>query len=340
MEINVKRLLSFILFALIISGMTLCVFASGDFSVAITSDKDYASVGETVTLTVSLSGTPSSSSGSISVTVGDALEVVSGEMITAGAAMKSFDTATNKGVAALASAGSFDGDFARITLRVKEGEGRDVSVTVKLNPSGAGQSATYTVAEEPEITAAATVGAAEAASGESVTLDVTLSGAPKIKSLAVSDVSYASSALELTNVEWIVPNTLLSRWDATTGKGVAALENETDVNGAILRLTFNAKSGASEGEYPVSLTVSAKDKSGDPIALTNVPGAVTVTSPVLKGDVNGDGKFTSKDISLLKRVVAGTAAEGAYNELNADVNGDGKFTSKDISALKKIIAQG
>ncbi|MBR0302264.1 MAG: dockerin type I repeat-containing protein, partial [Clostridia bacterium] len=58
------------------------------------------------------------------------------------------------------------------------------------------------------------------------------------------------------------------------------------------------------------------------------------------GDVNGDGKFTSKDISILKRVIAGTAAEGTYNELNADVNGDGKFTSKDISALKKIIAQG
>ena len=72
-----------------------------------------------------------------------------------------------------------------------------------------------------------------------------------------------------------------------------------------------------------------------PVHIKAAP-AVVVTP----GDVNGDGKFTSKDISLLKRVIAGTAAEGTYNELNADVNGDGKFTSKDISTLKKIIAQG
>ncbi|MBQ7714937.1 MAG: hypothetical protein IJT70_03600 [Clostridia bacterium] len=63
-------------------------------------------------------------------------------------------------------------------------------------------------------------------------------------------------------------------------------------------------------------------------------------TPVLPGDVNGDGKFNSKDIALMKRVIAGTAAEGSYNAANADLNGDGKYTNKDLSALKKIVAQG
>ncbi|MBR0303532.1 MAG: dockerin type I repeat-containing protein, partial [Clostridia bacterium] len=57
-------------------------------------------------------------------------------------------------------------------------------------------------------------------------------------------------------------------------------------------------------------------------------------------DVNGDGKFNSKDIALMKRIIAGTAAAGTYNEANADITGDGKFTNKDLSALKKIVAQG
>ena len=63
-------------------------------------------------------------------------------------------------------------------------------------------------------------------------------------------------------------------------------------------------------------------------------------NPVLPGDVNGDGKFNSKDLALMKRIVVGTAAEGTYNEANADVNGDGKYTNKDVAALKKIIANG
>ncbi|MBR0303310.1 MAG: BspA family leucine-rich repeat surface protein, partial [Clostridia bacterium] len=66
----------------------------------------------------------------------------------------------------------------------------------------------------------------------------------------------------------------------------------------------------------------------------------TAAVQVLRGDANGDGKFNSKDLSLLKRIVAGTAEDGTYNAANADVNGDGKYTNKDVSALKRIIAQG
>ncbi|MBR0303418.1 MAG: dockerin type I repeat-containing protein [Clostridia bacterium] len=58
----------------------------------------------------------------------------------------------------------------------------------------------------------------------------------------------------------------------------------------------------------------------------------------IPGDANGDEKLTAKDLSLLKRVVAGGAVSEFFVEGNADVNYDGKFTAKDISELKRIIA--
>ncbi|MBR0303419.1 MAG: dockerin type I repeat-containing protein, partial [Clostridia bacterium] len=73
---------------------------------------------------------------------------------------------------------------------------------------------------------------------------------------------------------------------------------------------------------------------GEVTDVTEIPPLVTV----LRGDANCDGKFTAKDLSLVKRVVAGGAEEGAYNAANADVNGDGKYTNKDVSMLKRIIA--
>ncbi|MBR0303839.1 MAG: hypothetical protein IJQ80_08310, partial [Clostridia bacterium] len=93
---------------------------------------------------------------------------------------------------------------------------------------------------------------------------------------------------------------------------------------------------------------SVDDGDGEPVvkaageALT-VTENVTVTATfseiqVVPGDANGDGKFNSKDLSLLKRIVAGTAEDGTYNAANADVNGDGKYTNKDVAALKRIIA--
>ena len=59
--------------------------------------------------------------------------------------------------------------------------------------------------------------------------------------------------------------------------------------------------------------------------------------PPLLGDVNGDGKLTTKDISPLKKYIAGAFTDDDIVIVNADTNGDGKVTTKDISALKKLL---
>ena len=60
----------------------------------------------------------------------------------------------------------------------------------------------------------------------------------------------------------------------------------------------------------------------------------------LPGDVNGDCKLNSRDLSLLKRYVAGAVSDDDVVQVNVDIDGDGKTSSRDISALKKRIAEG
>ena len=55
---------------------------------------------------------------------------------------------------------------------------------------------------------------------------------------------------------------------------------------------------------------------------------------IMQGDVDGDGKITSKDMNLLKQITLGSAD----NVLAADVNCDGKITAADVNLLKMIIS--
>ncbi|MBQ7671095.1 MAG: hypothetical protein IJS45_10315, partial [Clostridia bacterium] len=59
----------------------------------------------------------------------------------------------------------------------------------------------------------------------------------------------------------------------------------------------------------------------------------------LPGDVNGDKKLNSRDISVMKRCIASSLEEDdVVITVNADINGDGKINSRDLSALKRLIA--
>ena len=58
--------------------------------------------------------------------------------------------------------------------------------------------------------------------------------------------------------------------------------------------------------------------------------------PVLQGDVNGDGKVSSLDLSKLRMYLATDSIE--INEKNADMNEDGKISSLDLSKLRKVLA--
>lgn len=63
------------------------------------------------------------------------------------------------------------------------------------------------------------------------------------------------------------------------------------------------------------------------------------TAEVLLGDVNGDGKVTLTDVSVLKNYLTGQHIS-KFNERNADMNGDGNVSITDLSLLKNSIVSG
>lgn len=64
---------------------------------------------------------------------------------------------------------------------------------------------------------------------------------------------------------------------------------------------------------------------------------VEVPLNIILGDVNGDGKVTAKDLSTLKKYLAGTVSIDDIIFNNSDVNRDNKITANDIGLIKKLV---
>lgn len=101
--------------------------------------------GGSVTYTVNLSGAQKCTGGSVAITVGEKLEVTSGEFLKSGSTLDNFDTAKKKGAIAFKDNVDLNGGFFKFTVKAKEAakEEQTVSVTVTLadGTSGSGNKA-------------------------------------------------------------------------------------------------------------------------------------------------------------------------------------------------------
>lgn len=88
--------------------------------------------------------------------------------------------------------------------------------------------------------------------------------------------------------------------------------------------------------YTANFSVRARTMNIDNIQL-GLPIEVEVDSnSALPGDVNGDGKVTSMDATLIRRNVAGFG--NTIDQEAADVNNDGKVTSMDATLIRRNVA--
>ena len=101
--------------------------------------------GGSVTYTVNLSGAQKCTGGSVAITVGEKLEVISGEFFKSGSTLDNFDIAKKKGAIAFKDNVDLNGGFFKFTVKAKEAakEEQTVSVTVTLadGTSGSGSKA-------------------------------------------------------------------------------------------------------------------------------------------------------------------------------------------------------
>ena len=111
--------------------------------------------------------------------------------------------------------------------------------------------------------------------------------------------------------------------------------------GTLLTITFSAPEKTKNGEYAVTLSHEpgeVYDGSAEAVTLLIENGSVTVQRlPV--GDVNDDGVIGAKDVTALRRYLAGGYGIAA-SETVADANGDGAINAKDLTLLRRYLAGG
>ena len=75
------------------------------------------------------------------------------------------------------------------------------------------------------------------------------------------------------------------------------------------------------------------------ISALDLAAYVTPETITIAGDLNGDGKVNLKDVTILRRYIAGGWGI-ELDETTADLNGDGKINLKDVTLLRRFIAGG
>ena len=119
---------------------------------------------------------------------------------------------------------------------------------------------------------------------------------------------------------------------------ISAMENSYE-DGCLLTLKFKVKDGVEPGAIDLILSLDVlEDENGANIPFNTVNGVIVV-SDVVYGDVNGDGRITASDVTMLLQYLAEWDVGDSINLANADVNGDGRITASDVTLLLQYLAE-
>ena len=121
----------------------------------------------------------------------------------------------------------------------------------------------------------ATTDTKSCAQGETVTLNVNVSGDANASSGAV-EVIYDKNVLQLVNAEWHTDGALLATFDKSTDKGAFAFQTGKNLSGKIFSVTFKVLENAPVGTTTVECKIQLKSGS-DNISVTNNAGSINIT---------------------------------------------------------------
>lgn len=88
---------------------------------------------------------------------------------------------------------------------------------------------------------------------------------------------------------------------------------------------------------PVPTTTVPVPTTTVPVPTTTSPVPTTTTSPVVLGDVDGDGILTVKDATYIQKHLAEYPEYSQINLKVADVDGDGKISVKDATTIQSMV---
>jgi hypothetical protein len=129
-----------------------------------------------------------------------------------------------------------------------------------------------------------------------------------------------------------------SKTDSYIRFALVSMENNT-ANGTLLTLKFKVEEGVDPGDITLQLALElVEDKDGEEVPFKLVDGVITVPK-IMYGDVNGDGRITAADATMLLQYLSEWDLGDSINLANADVNGDGRITAADATLLLQYLAE-
>lgn len=141
------------------------------------------------------------------------------------------------------------------------------------------------------------------------------------------DYTTAHTLIDYSPSVYCTPVNDIGSGDVTTWQRVG----DAEADGSLVVDT----SKLAPGEYIFAL--AGQPGKENPGAICSTPGGVRVTvheKPIVKGDINGDGKVNALDVSALySAIFSGEELDAAV----ADINGDGKINVLDVSALYALV---
>ncbi len=127
-----------------------------------------------------------------------------------------------------------------------------------------------------------------------------------------------------------------------TAFGWDTVDQQATADGTLLTLTFWVPEDAvAGGSYTIDIVAGKSvlaDESMTPMDCTMVDGTIMILE-YLPGDVDGDGRIISNDVTKLRRYIAGGYGV-EINELAADVNADGYVNSIDVTLIRRSLTGG
>lgn len=289
--------------------------------------------GETLTLSFYLEEPLAVTSGGVRVVYDTtALRLVEGSWKLSGTLIASYDMQKDLGVFLFGSERTIEGLLFEATFEVLEdcpGGSYPVSMTLTAkNGTFAYESAAASA--NVLVGGGATLEGGTIKTGETLTLPLKLEGGKSAKSGSVR-ILYDRELLTLTGATFQIENSVLAYVDSEKGLGAFTCSKEEVLEGTILLLTFTLKEGAAFESTDVSFVLTLKDGKGTPAP--DLEGSATVK--MQKGDpldLDGSGKVTIGDVTLLLDHLAGKSAEFS-SYATPDINKDGKVTIGDVTAL-------
>ena len=155
----------------------------------------------------------------------------------------------------------------------------------------------------------------------------------------ISGGKFSKNANTTLYAVWKI-NTYTVKYDLNGGTGSIASQTKTYGTDLTLTSSVPTRTGYTFVGWSESKSAeSAEYISGGKFsknADTTLYAVWKVSTPKIAGDINGDGVVNGKDLTRLRKYLAGQDVQ--VNEDALDVNGDGVVNGKDLTRLLKYIA--